>query len=128
MLAICTDSEPRIDEILLSLLAELAEEREERQRLVDRAGLWGVFWKQLKVAFGYEPEKPSLKGFLLDLFLAGYERVLGEGGSLILSQTWEKRENHFSPACGWFPIRELSARWRFVRRQPPLATKAEIIS
>ncbi len=99
MLAICTDSEPRIDEILLSLLAELAEEREERQRLVDRAGLWGVFWKQLKVAFGYEPEKPSLKGFLLDLFLAGYERVLGEGGSLnadalVFLKHWKDSKRH----------------------------------
>lgn len=73
MLAVCAHCEPRIDVILEHLLQELAEQKDERIKLISRCGLDSFLWEQLNKHFGYESPKPSLKDFVIQLFKHGYE-------------------------------------------------------
>lgn len=84
MLAVCAGSEPRLDEILEALLAELAEADDSRQRLIARSQLDGFLWQQVAQVYAYAPqESPSLRDFLLLLLRTGYVHGLaGEPGTL----------------------------------------------
>jgi uncharacterized protein (TIGR02687 family) len=73
MLAVCANSEARIDVILEHLLQELADQKDEKIKLIGRCGLDSYLWDQLKKHFGYESSKPSLKDFVIQLFKHSYE-------------------------------------------------------
>ena len=68
MLAVCASAGPRIDEIMESLLNELAAGRDEKIRLIERSGLAPVLWEQLERSYGYVSESPCVKDFSLRLF------------------------------------------------------------
>lgn len=72
MLAVCAGTEPRLDVILEALLAELAEQSEEKFKLLQRCGLDGFLWAQMKKAYGYESTAPGLQDFVIALFKACY--------------------------------------------------------
>jgi uncharacterized protein (TIGR02687 family) len=68
MLAVCAGAEPRLDVILEALLAELADERDERSKLIARCGLDGFLWQQMLRSYGYDSETPGLRDFVIELF------------------------------------------------------------
>jgi uncharacterized protein (TIGR02687 family) len=85
MLAVCAGCkmDPRVDAILEHLLAELASGEDERIRLVERCNLAGFLWQQLNRHFGYAPDTPSLRDFVLELFKSCY--AMGTEGSVRLN-------------------------------------------
>ena len=76
MLAVCVASETRLDTILESLLQELADERDEKIRLVERCGLASFFWKQMESCYGYSSQNLSIKDFAVELFKFCYATAL----------------------------------------------------
>ncbi len=83
MLAVCAGSDPRVDSVLENLLAELADDKSEKMNLVEKAELAPFLWEQLRRAFGYASDQPSLKDFTLTLFKSCYAREIG--GDVALS-------------------------------------------
>lgn len=74
MLAVCAGAEPRLDSVLENLFQELAEERDDKLRLIRRCSLDEVLWEELKRHFGYVSDSPGLKDFVVTLFKDGYAR------------------------------------------------------
>ncbi|MFA6201639.1 MAG: BREX-1 system phosphatase PglZ type A [Gallionella sp.] len=68
MLAVCANSDERLDAVLEHLLLELAEGREDKFKLISRCGLDKVLWESLKRAYGYESVTPGLRDFVVELF------------------------------------------------------------
>ena len=83
MLAVCTSSDARIDTILESLLQELADERDEKIRLIDRCNLSGFLWEQLNRHFGYQSQEASIRDFVIELFKSCY--AMGTDGEVNLT-------------------------------------------
>lgn len=101
MLAVCSSSEPRIDAILESLLAELADERDEKLKLLSRCGLSGFLWDQLKRYYGYKSESPGLQDFVISLFKECYNMGLGENyvmtpDAVVFLSRWKDSRKHYS--------------------------------
>ena len=78
MLAVCVQAEPRLDDILEHLLAELATDEQGRISLVRRCGLDVFLWDQLERTFGYSCSTPGIHDFCIDLFKSCYAMALGE--------------------------------------------------
>ena len=72
LLAVCAGAEPRLDVILEALLAELAEDADERIRLIIRCGLTDFLWQQAQRSYGYESATPGLRDFVIELFKSCY--------------------------------------------------------
>jgi len=68
MLAVCAGSEPRMDSVMENLLAELADGRDEKIKLISRCSLEGFLWEQMKRIYGYESELSGVKDFVIHLF------------------------------------------------------------
>ena len=68
MMAVCAGSEPRLDEMLEALLAELAEGGDARSKLLQRCGLDKYFWQLVQRSFGYGSSQPGLQDFAIELF------------------------------------------------------------
>lgn len=84
MLAVCAGAEPRIDSLLENLFQELAEGRDDKQRLIQRCGLDLFFWKQLERYFGYRSDNPGLRDFVVALFKSAYAQ--GTDGEVELTE------------------------------------------
>lgn len=83
MLATCVGSESRLDAVLESLLQELADERDDKIKLVQRCSLDGFLWDQLSRSYGYQSDTPSVRDFVLELFKSCY--AMGTDGQVQLS-------------------------------------------
>ncbi len=83
MLAVCTSAEARVDCVLENLLADLAEGKDDKLKLLTRCQLDGFLWEQLGRYYGYYCDKPSLKDFTLELFKSCY--AMGLEGDVQLS-------------------------------------------
>jgi uncharacterized protein (TIGR02687 family) len=99
MLAVCTGANPRLDEILEALLAELAEARDEKMRLVERSNLAAFLWKELARSYGYTSETPAIKDFAIQLFKSAYALGLGEAAALnndalVFLRRWQNNRHH----------------------------------
>ena len=82
MLAVCAGAEGALDTVIEELLAELANERDDAMRLMERSGLTEFFWKQVENAYGYVSDAPDFQDFAIDLFKSCYALTLGEDGKL----------------------------------------------
>lgn len=82
MLAVCAGAEGALDTVIEELLAELADERDDAMRLLERSGLTDFFWQQVENAYGYVSEVPDFEDFAITLFQSCYARALGEDGKL----------------------------------------------
>ncbi|HID51893.1 MAG TPA: BREX-1 system phosphatase PglZ type A, partial [Anaerolineae bacterium] len=78
MTAVCAGAEPRLDDILENLLAELAKDRAEKIRLIERCDLTPFLWKRVEMAFGYRSPTPGIRDFAITLFKSAYAAGLGE--------------------------------------------------
>lgn len=83
MLAVCAGSEPRIDSVLESLLAELADKRDEKIKLIQRCSLDKFLWEQMKRHYGYSSKEPGIQDFCIELFKSCY--AMGTDGQVQLT-------------------------------------------
>ena len=94
MLAVCTGAEGALDTVIEALLGELAEDRDDAMRLIERSGLTAFFWKQVENAYGYVSNEPDFMDFAITLFQSCYRRTLGEdsklnGEALLVFRRWK---------------------------------------
>jgi uncharacterized protein (TIGR02687 family) len=94
MLAVCAGSEPRMDSVVETLLQQLADDRVEGMRLIERCGLDAFLWEQLTRFYGYESTEPSLRDFVIALFKSCYAMSTdGEfkmtGDALVFLKRWK---------------------------------------
>ncbi|MCK0165742.1 BREX-1 system phosphatase PglZ type A [Marinobacter sp. S6332] len=94
MLAVCAGSEPRMDSVVETLLQQLADDRAEGMRLIERCGLDAFLWEQLTRFYGYESTEPSLRDFVIALFKSCYAMSTdGEfkmtGDALVFLKRWK---------------------------------------
>ncbi|WP_447554702.1 BREX-1 system phosphatase PglZ type A [Vreelandella sp. EE22] len=94
MLAVCAGSEPRMDSVVETLLQQLAEDRDDGIRLIERCGLNGFLWEQLTRFYGYEASEPSLRDFVIELFKSCYAmgtdgEVKLTGDALVFLKRWK---------------------------------------
>ncbi|MTW21817.1 BREX-1 system phosphatase PglZ type A [Allochromatium palmeri] len=94
MLAVCAGSEPRMDTVVENLLQELADEREEKIRLIARCGLDAFLWQQMARFFGYESQEASIRDFVIELFKSCYAmgtdgKVRLTGDALVFLKRWK---------------------------------------
>lgn len=101
ILAVCAGAEPRIDEIVEALLAELAEQRTDKINLIERCGLSPFLWEQLRRNYGYESDRPGIKDFVIQLFKSCY--AMGTEGqvrltadALVFLRRWKDSRQHES--------------------------------
>jgi len=117
MLAVCTGAEGGLDTVIEALLGELAADKDDALRLIERTGLTDFLWKQVGQAYGYKPDEPDFEDFAIALFQSAYARVLGEDGALnaealLVFRRW-KNNRHWAEA---FEI--LSARYQDLLKIP----------
>ncbi len=72
MLAVCANADSGLDTVLESLLAELADDRDEKMRVIQRCGLDTFLWQQLQRHYGYDSSTASMKDFAIELFKSCY--------------------------------------------------------
>jgi len=94
MLAVCAGSEPRMDSVVETLLQQLAEDRDDGIRLIERCGLDSFLWEQLTRFYGYEAGEPSLRDFVIELFKSCYAmgtdgEVKLTGDALVFLKRWK---------------------------------------
>jgi len=99
MLAVCARAEPRLDDILENLLDELADDRDDRMRLIQRSALADFLWQQLERAYGYTSETPGLRDFCITLFKSCYAMGIGESSqlnsdALVFLKQWKDSVRH----------------------------------
>ncbi len=97
-------SDPKLENILLLLLAELADRKNEKYANLVACGLENIFWQQIKKRFAYVSASPSPLDFTMDLFRSGYARALNEkaelnADALIFLKNW-KDSHIFRDAFG----------------------------
>lgn len=105
ILAVCANADPRIDDILEHLLAELANGKETAFKLLTRCKLDDFFWQLMARHYGYHADGPSLKDFFIELFKTCY--YLGvdpsytstkqngvAGDSLVFLKRWKDSRAH----------------------------------
>ena len=83
MLGVCAGADGGLDAVIENLLGDLAEEKDDRLRLISRAGLEDFLWDQMGRHFGYRLDEPSISDFAITLFKACY--AMGIGGEAALS-------------------------------------------
>lgn len=83
MLAVCAASEARLDAVVETLLQELADEGDERIRLIYRSSLQDFLWEQVTRCYGYKSDEPSIRDFAIELFKSCY--AMGTDGAVKLT-------------------------------------------
>jgi len=99
MVAACVSAEPRMDVVVETLLQELADEREEKYKLLERCELDGFLWDQAQRLYGYNSKTPGLRDFVIELFKSCY--AMGTEGSvrlisdaLVFLKRWKDNRNY----------------------------------
>jgi len=99
MLGICCGVDARLDVILESLLADLAFDKEEKIKLIERCGLHEFFWSEIAHHYAYRSENVGLKDFIIELFRSCYTESVepGESGQserLVFLKRWKDSIHH----------------------------------
>jgi uncharacterized protein (TIGR02687 family) len=99
MLAICAGTEPRLDEVLETLLDELAQQQHEKIELISRCELDNFFWERLGRTFSYESNSPSIQDFAIELFKSCYSLGLGStakfsNDAIVFLKRWKDSISH----------------------------------
>ena len=99
MLAVCARAEPRLDDILEQLLDELAADRDDKRRLIQRCTLDAFLWDELERAYGYTSDDPSVRDFAITLFDACYAMGVDvdfalNSDALVFLKRWKDSVRH----------------------------------
>jgi len=94
MLAVCAGSEPRMDSVVENLLQDLADERDDKIKLICRCSLDGFLWEQMTRCYGYKSEQPGIRDFVIELFKSCYAMetdgpVNLTGDALVFLKRWK---------------------------------------
>jgi uncharacterized protein (TIGR02687 family) len=82
MLAVCAEADGDLDTVIEALLGELAEERDDALRLIERVGLTEFLWKEVGLRYGYASANPDFQDFAITLFASAWGRAMGEAAAL----------------------------------------------
>ncbi|OWV68075.1 alkaline phosphatase [Rhizobium sp. R339] len=98
MLAICANASGGLDTVVEALLADMASEKDERIKLIERSNLSEFLWDELGRVYGYAAANPSVEDLALTLFKSCYRIALGETGSMnaeavLLFRRWKNDRN-----------------------------------
>lgn len=80
MLAVSVNSEVRIDAVLETLLEELANDKDEHFKKVERFQLIDFLWERVQKLYSYTSTELSVKDFVLELFKSCY--AMGTDGEI----------------------------------------------
>ncbi|HIJ32815.1 MAG TPA: BREX-1 system phosphatase PglZ type A [Gammaproteobacteria bacterium] len=109
MLAVCANSDARIDNVLEILLSELSVDKEGVINLMIRCQLDGFLWEQVERFYLYQSESPTIKDFSIELFKYCYsigvdtplltgsghnERAALGGDALVFFKRWKDSRIH----------------------------------
>ena len=99
MLAVCVGGSHTLDAVLERLLSEAASKESSAFKLLERCHLTAFFWEQIKRAFSYHPETPSIEDFVITLFKSCYAMVLNEdhvlsNHALVFLNRWKDSRQH----------------------------------
>ncbi|MBT3724785.1 MAG: BREX-1 system phosphatase PglZ type A, partial [Gammaproteobacteria bacterium] len=104
MLAVCANSDARIDNILENLLSELSAKKETAINLISRCQLTDFLWHQIERHYAYQSDSPSIKDFSIELFKSCYsmgldsplnkEEVKLGGDALVFFKRWKDSRMH----------------------------------
>lgn len=94
MIAVCAGSEPRLDAVVENLLQELADEHEDKMKLIERCNLDTFLWEQMTRSYGYESSEPDIRDFAVELFKSCYAMDTGgqarlTGDALVFLKRWK---------------------------------------
>lgn len=100
MLAVCAGNEASVDSIVQHLLQELADNRDEKFKLITRCQLDDFLWQQLERCYGYHCAEPSMEDFVIELFKSCYAMATPEssgsqgaikltGDALVFLKRWK---------------------------------------
>lgn len=117
MLAVCAGADGGLDTVIEELLSDLAKDRDDALRLMERANLTDFFWKQVGDAYGYQSDAPDFQDFAITIFQSAYFRALGEDGALnaealLVFRRW-KNNRHWADA-----FETLSKRYQDILKIP----------
>lgn len=99
MLRVCTAADGDFDTVVENLLAELAEGKDDKLRLIKRTGLDGFLWEQMQRHLGYKSNEPGISDFAIALFKACYAMgVRAESElsieALVFFRRWKNNRNY----------------------------------
>ena len=99
MLAVCAASDPRIENILETLLTESAGNKDEKLKRVENCGLDSFLWSRLEISYGYTSDSPGLRDFIIQLFKSCYDMSLGDDyqlnpDALVFLKRWKDSVKH----------------------------------
>lgn len=77
MMAAILRCNPALPALLLALLTEYVDERNERLLQLEQSGLAAPLWQAVRTAYGYESSAPSPEDVTLQLFQSGFARQMG---------------------------------------------------
>lgn len=94
MLAVCSGSEPRLDAVVENLLQELADDGDDKSKLIGRCNLDGFLWEQMTRCYGYKSDEPGIRDFVIELFKSCYAmgtdgQVKLTGDALVFLKRWK---------------------------------------
>jgi uncharacterized protein (TIGR02687 family) len=94
MLAVCAGGEPRLDAVVENLLQELADDRDDKIKLIGRCGLDDFLWEQMTRCYGYQSAEPGIRDFVIELFKSCYAmgtdgRINLTGDALVFLKRWK---------------------------------------
>ena len=84
MLGVITGAEARWDEVIMSLLDELARDASDQFELIKKSGLDSWLWDQIQKFLGYKNKQATLRDLCLEMYGAAYNAALGKAETLDL--------------------------------------------
>ena len=101
MVAVCAVSDPRIENILENLLAESANKKSDKLKLIENCELDSFLWNRLEVTYGYTSDSPGIKDFIIQLFKSCYDMSLGDDSqlnpdALVFLKRWKDSVKHLN--------------------------------
>ena len=97
MLGVITRTEGNLESCLYALLAELAENKDNKWSLIEKFSLDKFFWESIAHIYDYQSEIPTVLDFLIEMFIAaspcGRTPKLGREAKLFLGR-WKDSTRH----------------------------------
>jgi len=99
LMAVCVGLEAKLEAILEALLSELAEEREDKYKLLEKCDLTATLWEQARRVYGYRSESAGVLDFAIELFKSCFAMGMGEAArlnteALVFLKRWKDSRTH----------------------------------
>jgi len=98
MVAVICKTEPAVENVLLALLSDMAREKGDRWKQIEKYDLAEMWWQELSDHFGYLASAPTMLDFVLSLFRAaapvGGTSNLDTRQSLVFFNRWKDSQEY----------------------------------